>query len=211
MDQFNVLNNYVNFVNIQSIVFVIHVHIGPTGTCNWKWSIWKTFCSFNNNNKFEHRISRSSLIQCYNASGLWFLRILPRFQDFFTNLPLPQNVLKRRQLGSSQYYVQTSSFLFVGIWRVCKSSKIKHPGGSGAFVLYTKRETQAHYPFFRIFLLLSNHTPVALMICYYYTLIHIHDREPNSHWSIHHHVPVVIFTVCQVRTRAFTHRVNTHA
>ena len=27
---------------------------------------------------------------------------------------------------------QTSSFLFVGMWRVCKSSKIKHPGGLGA-------------------------------------------------------------------------------
>ena len=36
---------------------------------------------------------------------------------------------------SSLYCVQTSSFLFVGMWRVCKSSKIKHPGGSGGFVI----------------------------------------------------------------------------
>ena len=35
---------------------------------------------------------------------------------------------------SSLYCVQTSSLLFVGMWRVCKS-KIKHPGGSGGFVL----------------------------------------------------------------------------
>ena len=40
-----------------------------------------------------------------------------------------------REERSSLYCVQTSSFLFVGMWRVCKSSKIKHPGGSGGFVL----------------------------------------------------------------------------
>ena len=28
--------------------------------------------------------------------------------------------------------------LFVGMWRVCKSSKMKHPGGSGGYVLWTK-------------------------------------------------------------------------
>ena len=31
--------------------------------------------------------------------------------------------------------VQISSFLFVGLWRICKSSKIQHPGCSGGFVL----------------------------------------------------------------------------
>ena len=33
---------------------------------------------------------------------------------------------------SSLYCIQTSSFLFVGVW---KSPKIKHPGGLGGFVL----------------------------------------------------------------------------
>ena len=40
-----------------------------------------------------------------------------------------------RKERSSLYCVQTSSFLFVAMWRVCKSSKIKHPGGLGGFVL----------------------------------------------------------------------------
>ena len=45
------------------------------------------------------------------SSDLWFLRI------FFTNLPLPQNDLERREIPlrkdrSSLYYVQTSSLLF---------------------------------------------------------------------------------------------------
>ena len=67
------------------------------------------------------------------------------FQDFFKNLPLPQNFLERREVTTKErknclYCVQTSSFLFVGMWRVCKSSKIKHPGGS-----------QARYPFYRMF------------------------------------------------------------
>ena len=37
--------------------------------------------------------------------------------------------------------------------------KIKHPVGWGGFVLLTKGETQARYPFFQDFLLLSNDTP----------------------------------------------------
>ena len=35
-------------------------------------------------------------------------------------------------IHSSLYCVQTSSFLFVGMWRVCKSSKIKHQEVQGA-------------------------------------------------------------------------------
>ena len=65
---------------------------------------------------------------------------------FFTNLPLPQNFLERREVATKErkikksglYCIQTSSFLFVGMWRVCKSSKIKHPGGSGGSVLEIK-------------------------------------------------------------------------
>ena len=57
---------------------------------------------------------------------------------------------------SSLYSVQTSIFWFVGMCRVCKSSKMKHPGGSGGFVL----ETKGPLPIFQDLLLLSNHTPV---------------------------------------------------
>ena len=57
---------------------------------------------------------------------------------------------------SSLYCVQTSRFLFVGMWRVCKSSKIQHPGRSGGFVLLTKgRHRPATH--FQNFLLLSNY------------------------------------------------------
>ena len=37
------------------------------------------------------------------------------------------------------------------MWRVCKSSKIKHPGGSGGLCPLDQRETQARYQFFRTF------------------------------------------------------------
>ena len=53
-------------------------------------------------------------------SGLSFLRILKLF--------LPRQFLERREVAtkerSSLYCVQTSSFLFVGMWRVCKSSEM---------------------------------------------------------------------------------------
>ena len=39
-------------------------------------------------------------------------------------------------------------------------------------------------------------------------LIHIHDRESSSHWSIHHHVPGVNFDNYQARTSVFTQMVN---
>ena len=37
------------------------------------------------------------------------------------------------------------------MWRVSKSSKIKHPGGSGGFCPLDQTETHARYPFVRIF------------------------------------------------------------
>ena len=37
-------------------------------------------------------------------------------------------------------------------------------------------------------------------------LIHIHDREVSSYWSIHHHVPWAIFAIYQTCTRVITHR-----
>ena len=38
----------------------------------------------------------------------------------------------------------------MGKWKVCKSSKIKHPWGSGGLCPLDQRETQAHYLIFRI-------------------------------------------------------------
>ena len=75
---------------------------------------------------------------------------------FFSNLRLPQSVLERR---GNLYCVQTSSFLFVGMWRVCNSSKIKHPGGSGTLSSGPKGEPgPARYPF-SLFFIILNHTP----------------------------------------------------
>ena len=45
--------------------------------------------------------------------------LISRFIYFFTNLPLPELFLERREVAC--YCVQ--------MWRVCKSSIIKHPGG----------------------------------------------------------------------------------
>ena len=55
-----------------------------------------------------------------------------------------------RKERSSLYCVQTSCFLFVGMWRVCKSSK-KHPKGP--------KGDPGPLPIFQDVLLLSNHTP----------------------------------------------------
>ena len=63
------------------------------------------------------------------------------FQDLFTNLPLPQNVLERREVTTKEkkeVACVVSKPLGSCLWRVCKSSKIKHPGGSGGFVLHSK-------------------------------------------------------------------------
>ena len=64
---------------------------------------------------------------------------------FFTNLPFDSNFLRKKRSshqGKKEIACivsKTSSFMFVGMWRVCKSSKIKHPGGSRGIVLWTKR------------------------------------------------------------------------
>ena len=57
-------------------------------------------------------------------------------QDFswflFTNLQISLCLEICLKKSSSLYFVNTLSFLFVGI---CKSLKIEHPGGSEGFVL----------------------------------------------------------------------------
>ena len=56
------------------------------------------------------------------------------------NIKEVQGALSSRPKGDPgplpifQYFLLFSLF-FVGMWRVCKSSKMKHPGGSGGFVL----------------------------------------------------------------------------
>ena len=83
--------------------------------------------------------------------------IFPDFRIVLQILLLSQMFLKEekyppRKERSSLYCVQTSSFLFVGMWKVGKSCIIKHP----RVCPLDQRETQACYQFFRIFVLLSN-------------------------------------------------------
>ena len=65
-------------------------------------------------------------------TGLWFLQSFPDFRILYKSPFASKFSWKKRR---SLYCVQTSSSLFVGMWRVCTSSKIKHPGGSEGFVL----------------------------------------------------------------------------
>ena len=97
----------------------------------------------------------NNYVQTCDFSGFF-----PLILGFFTNLPLPQ---KER---SSLYRVQTSSFWFMGMWRVCKSSKIKHPGGSGGGGALSSRPKvdPGPLPIFQDLLLLSNHTPVCYIL-----------------------------------------------
>ena len=62
-----------------------------------------------------------------------------------------------RNETSSLYCVQTLSFLFVGMLRVCKSSKIKHPGCLSGLCPLDQREPEVRYPFFRIFTFVKSH------------------------------------------------------
>ena len=85
------------------------------------------------------RVCKSSTIKLPGGSGGFIVGDpdrLPIFQD------------PPRKERSSLYCVQNSSFLFLGMWRVCKSSKIKLPGPEVQGLL--SWETQTGYPFFRI-------------------------------------------------------------
>ena len=79
--------------------------------------------------------------------GLWFLRNFSLIKIFykspFASKFSTQKYPPRKERSTcSLYCVQFSSFLFVGMWRVCKSSEIKHPWGSGSFCPLDQRETQ---------------------------------------------------------------------
>ena len=89
-------------------------------------------------------------------TGLWFLRIFYFLFFYFflqNSLCLKMFLKERSTCTCTLYCFQTSSFLFVGMWRVCKSSKMKHPGGSGGFVLETKGRPRpaTHFYFSRFF------------------------------------------------------------
>ena len=116
--------------------------------CNFAWNImWS-------DNRTMY--TRTVLSYVY-ISVLWFLGI------FYKSPSASKFSWKDRSSHQGKKEVacivsKPSSFLFVGMWRVCESSKIKHPRGSGGEGLcpLDERETQACYPFCWIFLLLSN-------------------------------------------------------
>ena len=68
---------------------------------------------------------------------LWFLRIFSDFRICYKSPFASEFSWRKRRSHKGKkevacICVQTSSFLFVGMWRNRKSSKMKHPGGSGA-------------------------------------------------------------------------------
>ena len=71
------------------------------------------------------------------------------FQDYLQiSLCLQMFVKEEKYQPRKEYCVQTCIFMFLVMWSVCKSSKIKHPEGVRGF---DQVETQTFYPFFMIF------------------------------------------------------------
>ena len=101
------------------IIFVIIFNV---------WKVHSPTYGAHFNGSFIHNLFRR-----LSVKNLWFLMICPGFRIFYKLLFASKYPPRKER--SSLYCVQTSSFLFVGMWRVCKSSKVKHPGGSGGFVL----------------------------------------------------------------------------
>ena len=91
----------------------------------------------------------------------------PWFQDlfFFYKSPIaPKFSWKKRSSHQGKKELacivsKPSNFLFVGMWRVCNSSKTKHPGGSGV-LSSTAKGDPGLLPIFQDFVLLSSHTHV---------------------------------------------------
>ena len=92
----------------------------------------------------RHHWPKRSLTQDVPKTGVNIRTVIS--QDLFYKSSFASKISWKKR--SSLYCVQTSSFLFVGMWRVCKSSKIKHPGG---FVLQTKERSRPADPFSRMF------------------------------------------------------------
>ena len=74
-------------------------------------------------------------------TGLWFLRIFPDIGIFVYKSSFASKFSETKR-GSHQGKKEEACIVskplvsvLVGTWRVCKSSKIIHPGGSGGFVL----------------------------------------------------------------------------
>ena len=101
------------------------------------------------------------------------------FAGLFTNHPFASLFSwKKRSSPQGKKEVacivfQTSGFLFVGMWRVCKSSKIKHPGGSGGFVLKTEGRVRSR-PVFQDFYNFVQVTSLTYMYRYIHVLYAIY-------------------------------------
>ena len=108
-------------------------------------------------------------VRMYHACD--FSGFSPDFRIFFfTNLPLPTNFLERWEVhvatkGKKEVACIVSTPLHVvsclwGCGESVNPPKLNIQEVQGCFVLPDQRETQACHPFFRDWLLLSNHTPV---------------------------------------------------
>ena len=98
--------------------------------------LWSQSCHHYKGNDFLMKTGSCNL---KSYAGLWFLRIFPDYRIF--NKSLFASKKRSSRQGKKQVACIVSKplgFLFVGMWRVCKSSKIIHSGRSGGFVLQTK-------------------------------------------------------------------------
>ena len=96
-------------------------------------------------NKFTGKISFFNITDpLQNLTGLWFIR-------FFLQISWKKRSSHQGKKRSTciPYCVQTSSFLFVGMWRVCKSSKINIQEVQGA--LSSRPRPATHFSGFIIF------------------------------------------------------------
>ena len=83
--------------------------------------------------RYDHRLKSECCLHCYVFSLFYFCPVNNIGFTQCTRWLFKGNCLLKTYCQVAQ--LSSSSFLFVGMWRICVSSKIKHPGGSGAFVL----------------------------------------------------------------------------
>ena len=92
--------------------------------CLWSASTWWTIMS---------------LKGMYNiGSRLWFLRIFLYKCSFASTFSWKKRSSHQGKKEVACIVSKPLVSCLLGMWRACKSSKIKHPGGSGGFVLKTK-------------------------------------------------------------------------